>query len=492
VTLAATPTLTGLPQVTRLRLAVPGRLLWIELRRNVMPWLLPIIAVVFWLDSYRQTLGQLPTWSAQTAITMGQGHPLIDFGPIVAGAGAWMGSREGRRDVAELASISARSRWAGQLVTWLATICWTLAGYLVLVGAMYAVIASRVTWGGPPWWPVAAGAAGVVALATVGFVAGALAPGRFVAPFSAFGAFVLLVMSSHAGFTDRVGVWSILLVSGQGGLGFDSGIFYPFFAGLSIARVIWSFGISVAALGVLGLRGARDRRLVGSVIVIGVLAVGGASWLLSTARVEAHGAVIPAFDGAASDRLIPYTPVCSADDVPVCLHPAYRSLLPDLAAAIEPVGHEVKGLPGAPVRVVQVAASYLAQDDVRVVGDPPVLELAVSNLGLGRVGSTDFDNQIRLIFLHAFLGAGSGPGTLAQQAVQAALLSEVGVSFTDQQPPSANRSNLYNSVPGPNSKGSSIFAVAARLVAQPEATHVWLVTHLGVLRAGDLALDQLP
>jgi hypothetical protein len=134
----------------------------------------------------------------------------------------------------------------------------------------------------------------------------------------------------------------------------------------------------------------------------------------------------------------------------------------------------------------------LAQDDVRLVGNPPVLELAVSNLGLGSLGSTDFDNQIRLLFLHAFLGAGSGPGTLAQQVVQAALLSEVGVSFAEQQPPLANRSNLYSSVAGPNRKGSSIYAVAARLVAQPEATHAWLVTHLDALRAGDVTLDQLP
>jgi hypothetical protein len=59
---------------------MPAPLLWIELRRNVMPLLLPVIAGVFWLDSYRTTLGQMPLWSAQTAITIGQGHPLIDFG----------------------------------------------------------------------------------------------------------------------------------------------------------------------------------------------------------------------------------------------------------------------------------------------------------------------------------------------------------------------------------------------------------------------------
>ena len=33
------------------------RLLRIELRRNVMPWLLPLIAALFWFDSYRPSTG---------------------------------------------------------------------------------------------------------------------------------------------------------------------------------------------------------------------------------------------------------------------------------------------------------------------------------------------------------------------------------------------------------------------------------------------------
>jgi hypothetical protein len=474
---------------------MPGRLLWIELRRNMMPWLLPVIAFVFWLTSYRATLGQAPLWSSQTAVAIGQGHPLIDFGPFVSGAAAWMGSRDGRRDTAELVSVTARSRWAGHLVTWLATTAWALAGYVVLVGALYAAIAGRVSWGGPPWWPVVAMAAGVLLFSTVGYVAGAVFPCRFVAPVAAFGAFVLLLMSSRVGFSDRVGAWSILPNSGQGGLGFGSGIFYPFLPDLSIARLIALVGLSAAALGALGLRtspgGLRRARLATVVTLAGLAVAGTAIGLLGTARLEPHGVVIPALDGGASDRAIPYTPVCSEGTIPICLHPAYGSFLPGITAALEPVLHEVGDLPGAPVRVTQVAASYggleAIDPTVNIIVSPPAFDLALGNLDFRAAGSAPLEDQVRLLFLHAFVGAGPRGGSPAQQAILAALLSGVGVSFVGQQRLLAN---LY--FPGPG-EGSPIYAVAERFASQSVgAQHAWLTSHLAALRSGGLTLDELP
>jgi hypothetical protein len=493
------------PRAERHR-AVPARLLWIELRRNVMPWLLPIIAVVFWLDSYRTTLGQMSLWSSQTAITIGQGHPLIDFGPFVTGAAAWMGSRDGRRGTTDLVSVTARSRWAGQLVTWLATTAWALAGYVVLVGALYAVIADRVSWGRPPWWPVIAMGAGVLLFSTVGYVAGAVFPGRFVAPVAAFGAFVLLVMSSHAGFSDRVGAWSILPNSGQGGLGFGSGIFYPFLADLSLARLMALVGLSTAALGVLGLRssvgGLRRALLAASVTLAGLAVAGTGIGLLGTARVEAHGVVIPLLDGGASDGAISYTPVCSAGALPVCLHPAYRSYLPGLVADLDPVLHEVDGLPGAPRRVAQVAASYGGPSQystVNVTASLPAFHLSLGNLDLRPAESARLEGQLRFLFLDAFVGAGLRPrgGTPAQQAVLAALLSRVGVSFARQPgllaPSSSVTIGGNGGLPGLPQKGSPIYAIAERFASQPVAAQrAWLTSHLAALRSGDLTVDQLP
>ena len=73
--------------------------------------------------------------------------------------------------------------------------------------------------------------------------------------------------------------------------------------------------------------------------------------------------VIPALHDAANDRPIGYTPVCAqAAGVPVCLNPAYRRYLPEVAADLRPVLAEVAGLPGAPARVAQVAGRYTSGD----------------------------------------------------------------------------------------------------------------------------------
>ena len=76
--------------------AVPlaaARLLRIELRRNAMPLILPLIATLFWFDSYRPSTATPPLYVLRTFWNMGQGHTIIDFGPFVAGMAAWIGSR---------------------------------------------------------------------------------------------------------------------------------------------------------------------------------------------------------------------------------------------------------------------------------------------------------------------------------------------------------------------------------------------------------------
>ena len=49
----AAPARTRTPRAARLAPAGTARLLRIELRRNAMPWILPLIAALFWYDSYR-------------------------------------------------------------------------------------------------------------------------------------------------------------------------------------------------------------------------------------------------------------------------------------------------------------------------------------------------------------------------------------------------------------------------------------------------------
>jgi hypothetical protein len=484
------------------------RLLRIELRRSAMPWLLPLIAALFWFDSYRPSTGQAPLYVLRTFWNMGQGHTIIDFGPFVAGVAAWMGSRDGRRRTADLVAGTALPRWTAQLATWAATAIWAVAAYLVFTSVMFAVYASQGVQGQPPWWWVAVGATAVAAFSAAGFAVGVFWPSRFAAPLAAFGGFLALIMSSQTGFHDSTGWALILPTNSNGNFQPDSGLLYPWLPDLQIARIMLLAGIAIAALGLLGLRARGDgpwlRWLAVAVTAAGVAAAGTAVGLATTARLSADGIVIPALHDAASDRPFSYTPVCGqAAGIPVCVNPAYRQWLPDATAALAPVFSEMAGLPGAPVRATQVGAVYNSVDgggqSMTIGGRPAVLSLSLGALSLrdadGR--ATVLANQLRLLAVHAFVGAGNGVGTPAQQAVQAALLQGAGVPFA-AQPQLLSTSGLpswaqaeLNGPPGPAT--GPVYAAARRLaVLSPGARHVWLAAHLTGLRSGQLTLGLAP
>ena len=95
------------------------------------------------------------------------------------------------------------------------------------------------------------------------------------------------------------------------------------------------------------------------------------------------------------------------------------------------------------------------------------------------------------MFAHAFVGAGNGSGSPAQQAVQAALLRGAGIPFAAQPGLMAVTENFPESGPGPAT--GPVYAAAGRLAALPAAArHAWLAAHLAALRAGRLTLKELP
>ena len=60
-----------------------------------------------------------------------------------------MGSREGRRGIADLVAGTARPRWSRQLATWAATTAWAELGCLACVAVVYVITARQASWGGP-------------------------------------------------------------------------------------------------------------------------------------------------------------------------------------------------------------------------------------------------------------------------------------------------------------------------------------------------------
>ena len=490
-----------------------ARLLWVELRHNAMPLVLPLVAVLFWFDSYRIAATLPPLWVVRLYYILGQGHALIDFAPFVAGVAAWMGSRDGRRGMGDLVTATVRPRWEAQLATWAATAIWAVGSYLVFMAVTLELLGRSIAWGGLPWWPIAVDAVGVAAFASLGFALGAYLPSRFIAPIAAFGALFAMGTSSQIGFSASGGWALILPTMSNGNFGQDAGIFYQFLPDLPMARVMLCAGVAVAAAGLLGLPvsagGPRLRRSAAVVTVTGAAAAVAAIVLASTAQIGLYGTVIPALHDAASDRPVPYAPVCGHAGIPVCLQPAYRPYLPDVTTALRPLISEVTGLPGAPARASQAAAVFAPGPAVEagpasvgqiptLSGSPPVLYLPLGAIALpGSFGadSAGFVSQLKVEAAHALVTSGAAYGSPAQQAVEAALLQNAGI-------PLAAQPNALGATPwplpngGPRSAGAyppPIAAAARRFATLPAAArHAWLAGHLGALRAGQLGLGQLP
>ena len=475
------------------------RLLWIEIKRNIMPWALPILALLFFYDTYRTASGSPPIWTARASLVTSK--MVFDFAAFACGLSAWTGSREGRRRTGELLAPTARHTLTRQLAALAATLLWVLLAFLAGVAVLYAQIAGAVTWGGPPLWPVFVGAVAVTMVSVLGFVAGALFPGRFIAPLAAICGGVLPIVASHNLLNPQLNTHKLLALE-LSLEPYDWGVFYHVLPDVSIAQVMFMGGIAVAGTGLLAL--APVLRLpVGStsgsspavglgwwlstaaavVLVAGVAASWTAYDLTGTAKLTKVGWQIPALHDAATDQPVPYMPDCtSASGFQVCVHPAFSGYLSGIAAALRPAAAEIASLPGAPVRASQVAAPLgPPYTGPGLAGTPPVYQFAAD---LTWVSPTQVDAaNIQAQLFEAVIGgpAAAQTGYLdpAQRAVVDALLTAIGTS-------PSNTNLFFPASPQVN-------AAAARFAALPvPARHAWLLVHLTALRAGRVTLAQLP
>jgi hypothetical protein len=534
MTVATAPSPARSLRSRRFAVPAPALLLWLELRRNVMPWMLPVLAVLFWLTTYRPAMSNPPLWNVRGSML--QAQTMLGFAPLLAGVAAWSGSREGRRGITDLVGISGLPRWAGRFAAWAAVTLWAEAAYLAGVAVVYGITAHQAVWGGPLWWPVAVGAATAAAACAVGFAAGTLLPSRFTAPLVAVVVFLALgggaFALQHGARATYSQIWPLNV---QGAFPTDSfGIFYHELPDLPIAQIMFVGGLGVAALGALGLppvSGGRMLRAAAAALTIaGLAAAGTAVGLAGTAKLGTHGIVIPALHDAASDRPVSYTPVCASAGVQVCVQPAYRPYLPEITAALAPLLKELAGLPGAPTKVTQVAATRVQQapgngigfGPPAISGRPAVLYLPLSGISLPGEGASAawFTSALRnnlVTVLNAFVGLAGpqtrpgsgvggglnigsspprtgrnpgqpGPGAPAQLAVATALAQDAGL-LTQLGLPLAGQ-------PGSTASGSlhaSVQAVAKRFAALPAAArHTWLLTHLSALRAGQITNSRVP
>ncbi len=505
MTAASAPAGTRPPgRVSALPLPAAGRLLRLELRHNAMLWLLPLVGALFWYNGYREIMALPPMWNLR-AMTL-QNRLLLDLVIPVTAAAAWMGSREGRRDVTDLLGVTARPRWTRQLTTWSATTAWAEVGCLGCVAVVYGMTARQAAWGGPLWWPAVISAAGVPALTAIGFAAGAIFPGRFVTPLVTVAVFFGFAFSTQAASGDH-SYWQISpLTSGAVDVGAAPGVatFYRYLPDLSIAQLMFTAGLTTAILGALGVsavrNGPRLRTFAAAFAAGGLALAATAVTLAGTGRLDAHGMiVIPALHDAASGHPVSYTPHCARTAIPVCVHPAYVAFLPAVTAAVAPELAEVAGLPGAPARISQVPGLYRQGPGNSIATRPETSgrsAFALPDLVPAQPGviSTEIARQLPQtlglqLMSDVILG---GTGRPAGRNPSQAELAVIGGSV--RFPPSVEARDLGpmfgRLLPSPGSPAD----LAARKFAEltPAARHDWLAQHLTALRAGRISLGQLP
>lgn len=494
------------------------RILRIEVRHSAFVWAIPLLALLFSYDPFRTAASYPALWTLRSSVVLDKFWPA--YVPFAAGCCAWTGSREGRRDVGDLLGATARPAWTRQLCSLAGTTAWVLATFLAGVVILYVSIGQAATWGGPPVGPVVAGVVSLTAVCALAFTLGTLFPARFTAPMVAVG-MTVLVLAAVSRAVSQGGV-SVASLSPDGLVPQnDAGVFYPVAPGVSIVQVIFFAGCALGAAGLLGLSpraggagwrgalnlasggGARLRAVATVVFAAGItLAVIGFG-LAATAKVSSvtGGIEVPAL-GEASAKPIPYTPVCaeSSGGFQVCLHPAYKGYLSQAVNAFGPVIAELSGLPGTPVRAVNVADQTLpviVQQSANgiVTGNPPSYEFSMDGAIAQVPDAAQFQDGFRQDIVHAVIvGTSIGQlsasgnvswnaGTQAEQAVMDGLLKAIG----SQPYPACSPDGP------PCTQQPQVTAAAARFAALPATTrHAWLTANLAALAVGHVTLAQVP
>jgi hypothetical protein len=438
-------------------------LLRLELRRNVMPLLLPALVILLVLSPIARNLTPVALWPDRSTDLQ---STIQVFGPFACGAAAWMASRERRRDVQDLVASTPYDPWRRTMVTWLATTGWALACYLAVGVVFFVVTAYEVTWGSPVWWPPVVGLLALVMCSAMGFALGARLPGRFVTPLAAVGLFAVMAAGAEASVAGRtIGLLGPLTPS----IGLSSSVFYEHRPDLSEVRILCYVGVLAIALAVI-------VRVAVRLLVIGIVATVTAAVLISTATVDQLGVSVPVLHDPATDRAVPYTPVCRGAAIPVCLHPAYAAdnELSTLTTVINTIAAPLAGGSGLPTRAVQLPGGENGGAGFRIEGQPPVLTIPHFIVHGTTLEPTQFAAEVETEVALALVtppGTARGHATPVQRAVATYLLDHAHYSAYSPWLPT----------------DSAVSSAAQRLSRLGPS---WLSTHLDQIRNG--TIEDIP
>jgi len=84
--------------------------------------MIPLLAALFFFDPYRTAMGDAAVWAVRASVI--GNHLVPDLVPFAAGVAAWAGSREVRRNTADLVAATARAGWVRRGSRWRLPSAW--------------------------------------------------------------------------------------------------------------------------------------------------------------------------------------------------------------------------------------------------------------------------------------------------------------------------------------------------------------------------------
>lgn len=418
-----------------------------------------------WLLARNDLSMAVQLWTTNSVLVR---DTVVFAGPLLAAAAVWMAGRERRHHLEDLLRTTPRPPESRRMTMLTATLAWGLLAYVAVGVSIIALTAMRATWGGLFVWPVLVGAVALLAYASVGYALGTYFPGRFTAPLVAIALFMGQVLVGEVlpsvTNTEWVSYFSPIAP-------LNLSVWYGVQPAIGGQQTLFFSGLALSGLA-LALLYARRSPYLYALLACGVVIVcAGAAGITRTPnwrRLEPGESV--------SWKVIPYEPVCARGVPSICVHPAYKSLLSELAAYGARLAAPLEGLPGVP-RAAEQSPPSLSGGGGRT---SDAIELY-----LGTYPWSSYNAAYQLAEgLVRGPGDGSGEGNEASAAVEAWLVRQAGLEVDCADNYDVPVDSHF---PTPACRAADRFGALT-----PAERRAWLETHYADLRAGRMGLEELP
>ncbi|MGH2558485.1 MAG: hypothetical protein ACRDJH_05420 [Thermomicrobiales bacterium] len=452
-----------------------GRLLRIELRRNELLLIFPVVVVLYGFFTWDGVLRHSILFWADGSIESRNVIALL--GPFSGAVAAWMAGRNRRRGLDELIATTPRPALGRDLTICAATAILGIAAYAAAAVAVLGWTAPRTSWDGPYVSVLIPSLVGIAAMAAVGYPIGRAFPRRITAIL--VGAGLIIAIALPITLSDS---WPRFL-SPVGEL--NASPWYGIRPGIAFEQSLFLLGIAYVGLAAVAAA-SKARRVALPVLVVAIVtsAIG-------------IGAVRAGAQDEGKPKLLAYEPVCAGDPVTICVHPAFEGVLDELADRTNTMLAPFAGLDGVPTRFEQQAPTL---EQVRRNDIPMPAE------GEFYIEYPTFTGMIFEALFQisdSFLGEPDEPDELdsrdipvseARFLVHVTLLESAGYDLTceDDQVTYEIDSGFLSSGSAMGFFGIPCEEVDRFTALDPEVRAEWLRQNAAALRAGEIDLEDLP